>query len=389
MSELQKKIRSDSLVRAVFRKVSYAVLVGGYLRDVISGDRKCNDYDFAVKRGMHNSVSLLQGELGGTVVDLGKKEGIVRLALKGGRHLDFSRMQGPLPDDLARRDFTVNALGWTWKDGLIDPCNGARDIREGTIRAVSEKNLVDDPLRLLRAYRFMAEKGWKIEPLTRDMVCRHAKLIRKVAAERVTCEMFLIIHAPWAGRALEQCNEDSLLSQLIPLKNNELHENIKAFSEIRRQVEKLPQRIRLKQFPQELTQEGLFMMERLALGADPSKWRLSFSRHVETRLQKTSELFHGFMGISKLDPGEMFGLFSMAGDSALDLLVLTGNVDMYPELKRFDRIQARQLLNAEELMEALGLKQGPEVGRALKKLKRMQFQNIVKNKRQAISKLKY
>jgi len=102
-------------------------------------------------------------ELGGTAVDLDRERSIGRLVLKGWT-LDFAKQEGDsLPADLSRRDYTVNAIALLLPIGqktlaLIDPLQGLEDLRQQRMRALSEENLLNDPLRLLRGLRLATER---------------------------------------------------------------------------------------------------------------------------------------------------------------------------------------------------------------------------------------
>ena len=99
---------------------------------------------------------------------------------KNGITLDFTELKDSIRDNLNGRDFTMNAIAWSPETGLIDPFNGIKDIARHRIKAISIDNFRKGPLRLLRAYRFVSELGWKAEPETRKMVRHLRKEIRKI-----------------------------------------------------------------------------------------------------------------------------------------------------------------------------------------------------------------
>ncbi|MBC7339715.1 MAG: hypothetical protein H5U04_07670 [Firmicutes bacterium] len=135
------------------------------------------------------------------------------------RHPDYVRFVDTLYEDLSRRDFTVNALALDPFTGdLHDPQGGVRDLRLGLVRAVgeAEARFREDALRLLRAFRLVAEYGWEIEPSTARAIEECAPLAGEVASERVRVELERIIRGVYAGRALALMVRHRLLGQLFP-----------------------------------------------------------------------------------------------------------------------------------------------------------------------------
>lgn len=187
-------------------------LVGGYLRDSIDvgcprAEKKFKDFDFAVAQG--RAVDLgrsLADSLGGHFVLLDEANDIARVVLEDrSTYIDLAGFKGSLESDLKRRDFTINAFAFddTLPDVVQDPTGGIEDLKGNIIRAVSEDSLVEDPLRVLRAYRFACAFGAVIEEQTREFVARHVGLLAKVARERVSYEFFAMLEHPVAAYAHE------------------------------------------------------------------------------------------------------------------------------------------------------------------------------------------
>ncbi|MBI4396916.1 MAG: HD domain-containing protein [Elusimicrobia bacterium] len=140
------------------------------------------------------------------------------------RTYDFSKMQGrSIEEDLKRRDFTINAMALPiealnegWPKELMDPFLGRSDLDQRTIRLISEAALKEDPLRLLRAYRFMAELGFGIESKTQKALQKNHALILKSAPERVRDELYKILAAPDAAQVIRRVDQTGLLPSLLP-----------------------------------------------------------------------------------------------------------------------------------------------------------------------------
>lgn len=182
-----------------------AWLVGGCVRDTLLG-RDVNDYDIATS--VHWTVAeqiLLDAGFG--VHRIGVKHGTIAATFDGasievttyrqdgtyadGRHPDSVTFVGNIEDDLARRDFTINALAYHPKRGLIDCCNGIGDLNARAIRAVGDphKRFAEDGLRIARGCRFASQLGFSIEPSTLQAMKACKKALMRVSSERITHEL--------------------------------------------------------------------------------------------------------------------------------------------------------------------------------------------------------
>jgi tRNA nucleotidyltransferase/poly(A) polymerase len=379
---LRKKILRNPLCSKVFSVDKDVYLVGGYLRDLIIKGIHSKDLDIVARKNVRPVVNNVAAALGGRIVEL-RKERMLRVVLESGTTLDFSKMQGTIEEDLGGRDFTINAMAWSPAAGLIDPNGGLSDIKKGIIRAVSVQNLNSDPLRLLRAYRFAAELEMRIPRATRGLIRPLAKKIRASAPERITLEFFKLLNSENPSKALGEALSDGVLAQIIPLSINKLRSNIKLIPSIDRTVKKTRLRYIQKEFSQGLSTRGLLRLEQLMMGANMADSLLSVSSDIRKRLEDTGRLYGEFNEINKMNKYNMFELFSAAGESAGDLLVLTGQVELLGDLKRFKRIQDRGLLGAEEIMEISGIGSGPRLGRVLRDMKRLQFAGELRTRQAA------
>ena len=108
-----------------------------------------------------------------------------------GRHPDSVSFSKNLSEDLCRRDFTINAMAYSNKKGIVDLFDGRKDLQNGIIRAVGDakKRFDEDALRMLRAVRFAAQLGFKIDDDTFEAIKEKAKLLSKVSKERIFVEL--------------------------------------------------------------------------------------------------------------------------------------------------------------------------------------------------------
>jgi len=227
-------------------------IVGGFIRDWLLG-RKTNDIDIAVSGSAITIAHEVAREIGGKFVPLDEVNDLARVVMIEGErqnqkfrgaewHFDFSAFSQDIESDLARRDFTINAMALELSHfatastatnmssrelaslfeekrlhrELIDPFSGEEDLRNKIIRAVSEQIFEADAARLLRAVRLAAELDFTIEPETESLIRRHAQAIAKVSGERAREELLRLLTLPRAACHLRYLDELGLLIALVP-----------------------------------------------------------------------------------------------------------------------------------------------------------------------------
>jgi tRNA nucleotidyltransferase/poly(A) polymerase len=165
-----------------------AWVVGGAVRDELLG-RELVDLDIAV-RDPAKAARAFAKRSGGAPFALSERHGAWRVALEDGRTVDFTPLPGPIEDDLATRDFTINAIARPLTGGEpVDPFGGRDDLEAHRLRAVGESVFRDDPLRLLRAVRLEDELELRLDDETEKLVHRDAELVTKPAGERIVAEL--------------------------------------------------------------------------------------------------------------------------------------------------------------------------------------------------------
>lgn len=185
-----------------------AYAVGGCVRDSILG-REPDDWDIttsakpdAVKALFARTVDT--GIQHGTVTVMLQKEGfeVTTYRIDGeyedSRHPKEVTFTASLREDLRRRDFTINAMAYNERDGLVDAFGGIEDLRKKRIRCVGEarERFTEDALRMMRAVRFSAQLGFEIGEETRAAICRLASSLRNVSAERIRTELVKLVTSP-------------------------------------------------------------------------------------------------------------------------------------------------------------------------------------------------
>ncbi len=192
--------------------------VGGCVRDALMNQTP-KDFDIAT-----NALPAQVAELfaGYKVVETGLKHGTVTVFIDhmpleittfridgdyiGNRRPRSVRFTRSLNEDLARRDFTVNAMAYSPLTGLVDPYDGRADIKGQVIRCVGEpdRRFGEDALRILRGLRFAARLGFCIESATAQSMEKNRELLRNIAKERIAAELLAILSGPGPGDILQR-----------------------------------------------------------------------------------------------------------------------------------------------------------------------------------------
>jgi tRNA nucleotidyltransferase/poly(A) polymerase len=204
-------------------------LVGGAVRDLVMG-RPVTDLDIATDATPDRVAAIFR-----RVIPTGIRHGTVTVLYKGarfevttfrtesgysdGRRPDAVTFSSSLLEDLSRRDFTMNALAWDLADGTLrDPYDGRADIAAGLIRAIgdAEQRFREDGLRPLRACRFAAQLGFRVEEATAAAIPRTLTVVAAVSAERVHDELVKILLSPAPSVGLELMRATGILSVILP-----------------------------------------------------------------------------------------------------------------------------------------------------------------------------
>jgi len=228
MKDLRNKImdiripeKVDEVLAALEAAGFQAYIVGGCVRDALLG-RQPGDYDVCTSARPEQIKCCFEGL---RTVDTGIRHGTVTVICGGepvevttyrvdgmysdGRRPDSVEFTADIEADLARRDFTVNAMACSRDGRFVDPYGGREDLRDGLLRCVGvpEERFREDALRIMRAMRFSAVLGFSMEDSTRRAVTANAVSVRKVSAERICSDFSGLILGSQAGRVLFACRD--------------------------------------------------------------------------------------------------------------------------------------------------------------------------------------
>ncbi len=219
-TKITEKIKSDNILSKISNSFNNEIyLVGGAVRDFLT-DKDTTDRDIIVMDEDARTFALKLADLfEATFVPLDEENKIYRLVLPDKiNYIDVTNpVGGTIEKDLMRRDLTINAIAVNIKTcEVIDIAGGITDIYNKCLNYVNEHNFEDDPLRLLRIYRFQSVLGFDLTPETISAVCKYSNLIHKPAVERINYEILKLFSGEFAHKAIENMNKTWLLEEIFP-----------------------------------------------------------------------------------------------------------------------------------------------------------------------------
>ena len=225
--KIELPLKVNKIITTLQQNGYEAYAVGGCVRDSILG-REPEDWDITTSAMPEETKALFQktfdtGIEHGTVTVLLEKEGfeVTTYRIDGkyedNRHPREVTFTRSLKEDLLRRDFTINAMAYNEKDGLVDIFGGIDDLQKGMIRCVgnARERFSEDALRILRGIRFAAQLGFSIEEETRQGMKELAPTLQNISAERVQVELIKMIVST-RPELLRDAYELGITKQFLP-----------------------------------------------------------------------------------------------------------------------------------------------------------------------------
>lgn len=215
-----------TVVRAFVAETTPVYAVGGVVRDfLLARETDKTDVDLLLERAALPTAQRIANRLGWAFYPLDATRDVARLVFTAtsGDPLvcDVASLRGgSLETDLRSRDFTVNAMAFALSAGdeatLIDPCNGQADLALRCIRRVTPTSFAEDPVRLLRAVRFVHQLGFSLDEETRLQIKRMGSTVKLASAERIRDELWKILATDAPAAALDDLRLLGLLPQVLP-----------------------------------------------------------------------------------------------------------------------------------------------------------------------------
>ncbi len=222
MDKFIEIIEKDEVLNLIkpFLKDKEAYIVGGFVRDVLM-NKKSPDRDLIICNcDVKNFSKTLADSLKAHFIELDTENDIYRVVLEDKiNYLDITRpVENDFEKDIKRRDLTINSVAYDINNKkFVDLTGGIEDIKNGVIKGISNKNFEDDPLRLLRIFRFYSKTGFKISTSLIELTKKLHKEINKPAKERVTVELLKMFEGKYCDLALLKLDECGSLEELLPI----------------------------------------------------------------------------------------------------------------------------------------------------------------------------
>jgi tRNA nucleotidyltransferase/poly(A) polymerase len=388
LGSLRRRPEVRAFERAARARGAAAWLVGGALRDLLLG-RPVAEVDVAVAGDAEELASDLERDGAGRAVFLSRDRPGPRVYRVAGRHvLDIAELEGgSISADLGRRDFTVNAFALDLSTGgLVDPFGGLSDLARRRLRSVSDENLSEDPLRMLRAARFLATHGLRPEAELLTAARRRAPLIERVAVERIGAELSKLLGAARAAPALEWAARARILPAVLgrratPSRAFALARSLEAFDDAAVRRLSSPRRRRLR-------------LARLALAlrlpAPAARSWLSERRWSRDESRDAAHLVELAASSRRTASArDAWAWILDADDLAEDALMLLDRLGAADRRRarnlrhRLARRRPRVAIRGQDVVDWLGIGAGPRVGELLRAARVAAAMGEVSNRREA------
>jgi len=338
---------------------SGSALVGGSVRDgLLNKLSQKPDLDFVIPTNAINFSENLSKKINATFIKLDEKRDIARLVVNGWT-LDFARQVGEnLQDDLLRRDFRINAIALRLEDQpeIFDPTGGLDDLKSKKIIAISEKNLIDDPLRILRGFRLMCELNFDLDNKTKRFLKTNVDKLSNVAPERIKMEILKIVDSEWNSSVWQTYLELQLFKEWS-------EEKITSITLKRQDI--LSEKLAI----------GTSLAKLICLLSDEGLSRLTFSKNQIQRckslrfwLQKITNI-----GLDNLSEDDRFQLHIDLEDDLPSFILFLEKKYINGWLERWRDLSdplfhPSSPLNGDELQKALKMPPGPSLGELMRHL---------------------
>lgn len=227
------QFKLDDDIRFILEKLNNngtGFIVGGAIRDIILG-KNPGDYDFATdidynklkkifsdynpkEVGAHFGILMIKVNNKNYEIAKFRKEA----GVYNSRYPKEIRFVDTIEKDLERRDFTINAMAYNEKEGIIDLYNGKKDLKNKIIRFVGNPKLriEEDALRIMRAFRFISKLGFSLDKSTSEAIFEKRRFLYKISKERIFNELSEILLGPYVKKALYEMRNLGILELIIP-----------------------------------------------------------------------------------------------------------------------------------------------------------------------------
>ncbi|NOR49823.1 MAG: hypothetical protein GQ530_02155, partial [Desulfuromonadales bacterium] len=390
-------------------------LVGGAVRDALI-DRPLTDLDLIFPGDPTSLARSFARKIGGHWFWLDKdrrQSRVVPNREEEGLHYDFAIFRAPtLESDLMDRDFTINALalplaGDLSISTLVDPCRGLNDLRMGFLRAVSKESFRNDPLRIIKGVRHATALALKIETDTLQSMRSEVAGLDRVAPERIRQEIWKIISNEQAGRGLQLLLEcgvgERLFGDKFAFLVDRLRGELEVYREVWRQLVQSHSIVKgwlAQEIEQGLSNETLLLWTLLLTSIDrelptqlAEKWRLSRKARANitavvsldqvalkelATINRNERAFMWWADCYHIDPKLLLLVMTVVGSPETTFTIADVSA-WVPLVASLNDQCLYDLVDGHWLRNELGLKEGPEMTKALKLLRNAEIFGQVSN----------
>lgn len=431
---------NDKILNSISDIISkYQVyLVGGYIRNYYIKNEISLDRDLVVVGNAFLLAKEIAHKLNATLIELDCENEIYRVVLQDKEnYFDISKaLENDILKDAKRRDFTINSIYYDLnKKEILDFCSGIDDIKNKILKTVDLNNFKDDPLRLLRLYRFVSNLGFEIEDELLNFVKENFYLINSIAKERINCEIIKIFEGKFVVETLLKMFDDGILELVFPFvkeikrvpSNSHHHLDLIHHSiETVKNIETDNPILKIAAFYHDIGKPSTWTIEPIGrhrfIGHDikgaqivkKELEKLNFSNKQIAYIQKMIK-YHIYPAslINSSDNNKAFARFvRKLGQDSPDVIKLSRadrlsalgeavtNDMLEKSLKHLDNLEKyydsvknmaqapKSLLDGKELMEILNLKPSKLIGELMEELIELQLSGDIKTKQEAISYIK-
>ena len=223
ISKIKQKIKNYQNLREILSELpNGSIIVGGFIRDIILKRLSTYpDIDIVVPNNSQEIGKTIAVKFSGKFLILDKDRNIVRIVFKNFIIDIANQTHELLYEDLKSRDFTINSIGFSFANGkLIDPSNGIYDLKNSLLRSHNNANLLYDPLRILRYFRFFSELNFQIEPHIIEFIKLNKFQLKAVSVERIQYELKKIVQGKEALKTVEFLNEIKIFDWIQSYESN-------------------------------------------------------------------------------------------------------------------------------------------------------------------------
>ena len=381
IDELERsiKIHNWNYILPFLPKGSY--LVGGYIRDIILRRvTKEIDVDIVVPLNAIEIGKKIADNIGCKFIILDKKREVVRIFLNN-VYIDIAnQVSSTIEGDLRSRDFSINSIAFLLdKKCLFDPLNGLKDLELSVLRTHSEINLLNDPLRILRCFRFVSELNFKIDLNLINFIKKNKGKLYLVAKERINCEIQKIVNG---ANALDTV----ILVKKINIFGSDIYEDSFFLNLEKIYYELLNQEEKEKFLP-------LFFIAQLLDVESLEKLQFNKAEIAKTKLLRKWHVFLKNKNIAQLNESDRFKLHQELE------MILPSFLFYLPQNLRFDWLNRwrdkedklfhpSNIVNGDVIKKNLKIEDGPILGELLKYLSKELAYKRLNNFDEAIYKAK-